>query len=235
MALQRHCATLGWDIRIATRTDGLITRTRNMFGSLMVKSDEYTHLLMVDADIGFDPLVVERLVRSGHDLVGACVPLREVKWKMVEAAIKEVPDLLPEELQATSHKYAVSFIHERPEGEQVTPVFGFLPVRFIGSAMLLATRQVFLQLSQSDLVTHYEIGTEGPDGKGGGWTFFDPLVDPRNKLYLSEDYAFCFRWRALGGTVWADLRSRNTHSGLVTVAGDMELTLRTAAKRSARK
>ena len=156
LALQRHCATLGWDIRIATRADGLITRTRNMFGSLMVKSDEYTHLLMVDADIGFDPLVVERLVRSGHELIGACVPLREVKWKMVEAAIKEVPDLLPEELQATSHKYAVSFMHEAPEGGQVTPVFGFLPVRFVGSAMLLATRQVFLQLSQSDLVEHYK-------------------------------------------------------------------------------
>ncbi len=235
LALQRHCATLGWELRIATRADGLVTRTRNIFGSMMVNSAAYTHLLMVDADIGFDPLVVERLVRSGYDLVGACVPLREVKWERVEAAIKDVPDLQQSELQAISHGYAVSFLHEAHEGGRVSPVFGFLPVRFIGSAMLLASRRVFLELSGSDQVTPYETGAPTPDGENKGWTFFDPLVDPQGKIYLSEDYAFCFRWRALGETVWADLRSRNTHSGIVTVAGDMALTLRTAARLSGRR
>jgi hypothetical protein len=232
LALQRHCASLGWDVRIATRGDGLVTRTRNIFGSLMVSSAAYTHLLMIDADIGFDPLVVERLVRSGYDLVGACVPLREVKWDRVEAALKDVPDLQPNELQATSHGYAVSFLPDAHEGGRVSPVFGFLPVRFIGSAMLLASRRVFLELAESDQVSAYEAGAPAPDGENKGWTFFDPLVDPQGKVYLSEDYAFCFRWRALGGTVWADLCSRNTHSGVVTVVGDMALTLRTAARRS---
>ncbi len=233
LALQRHCAAIGWDVRIATRADGLVTRTRNIFGSLMVNSDAYTHLLMVDADIGFDPLVVERLVRSGHDLVGACVPLREVKWNRVGAALKQVPDLQPNELQATSHGYAVSFLHEAHAGGRVSPVFGFLPVRFIGSAMLLASRRVFLHLSQSDLVTAYSAGAPGPEGDQDGWTFFDPMVDPQGKLYLSEDYAFCHRWRALGGTVWADLRSRTTHSGMLTIQGDMDLTLKTVAKQFA--
>lgn len=235
LALQRHCASIGWDVRIATRADGLVTRTRNVFGSLMVNSDAYTHLLMVDADIGFDPLVVERLVRSGHDLVGACVPLREVKWGSVGASLKDLPDPQPNELQAMSHGYAVSFLHPAHEGGRVSPVFGFLPVRFIGSAMLLASRRVFVQLAQSDLVTAYETGAPGPDGDQNGWTFFDPMVDPQGKLYLSEDYAFCYRWRALGGTVWADLRSQNTHCGLVTVAGDMALSLKTAARYTGSK
>ena len=228
LALQRHCLSLGWDLQIATRADGLVTRTRNVFGSQMVSSDEYTHLLMLDADIGFDPLVVERLVRSGHDLVGACVPLREVKWERVHAAIKDVADLLPEELMAVSHYHAVSFLRD---GERATPIFGFLPARFIGSAMLLASRQVFVQMSRSDLVTHYKRGAPRPDGQHEGWTFFDPLVDPSDMLYLSEDYAFCYRWRTMGGTVWADLRSRVTHSGVVTIKGDIELSLRTAARR----
>ncbi len=230
LALQRHCAGLGWDVRIVTRSDGLVTRTRNLFGSMMVKSEAYTHLLMVDADIGFDPSVVERLVRSGHDLVGACVPLREVRWNQVSAVIEEVPDLQAAELQAISHEYAVAFM---VDGKRPARMFGFAPARCIGSALMLAKRRVFLQLAQSDQVGHYENGAPSPDGFCYGWTFFDPLIDPIGKTYLSEDYAFCQRWRAVGGTVWADLRSRTTHAGMLTIQGDMELTLKTVAKQFA--
>lgn len=229
LALQRHCAELGWNLRVATRSDGLITRTRNIFGSRMVKRDDFTHLLMVDADIGFDPCVVERLVRSGHDFVGACVPLREVHWEPVCDAMKKGASLSPEQMQSLSHGHAVSFPHKEKDGGKSSPIFGFLPARFIGSAMMLVSRRVFLEMSRSDLVVAYETGTPWADAEPGGWTFFDPLVDPERKLYLSEDYAFCHRWRAVGGTVWADLRSRVTHSGLVTVAGDIGLSLQTAA------
>jgi hypothetical protein len=228
LALQKHCASLGWGLRIATRADGLVTRTRNIFGSLMVNRDDFTHLLMVDADIGFDPAVVERLVRAGHDVVGACVPLREVRWESVREAIKYGTDLTAEELQSLAHGHAVSFPH-KGSGEPSRPVFGFLPAHFIGSAMMLASRRVFLEMSRSHLVTTYEHGAPWADVGASGWTFFDPMVEPEKKLYLSEDYAFCHRWRAMGGTVWADLRSRVTHSGVVTVAGDVALTLRTAA------
>ena len=35
----------------------------------------------------------------------------------------------------------------------------------------------------------------------------------QNGVYTSEDYAFCRRWRAIGGQVWADLTVRLTHYG----------------------
>jgi hypothetical protein len=37
------------------------------------------------------------------------------------------------------------------------------------------------------------------------WRFFDCMVDPDSGRYLSEDYAFCRRWRDMGGKVFADL------------------------------
>ncbi len=43
--------------------------------------------------------------------------------------------------------------------------------------------------------------------------------------YLSEDYAFCRRWQALGGKVHVDTRSRLAHQGLQTWQGDLPRAL----------
>lgn len=228
--LRDRCVELGWDLDIRTREDALVTRTRNIFASQVAREDTYTHLLMVDADIGFEPGVVERLVTSEHPVVGACVPLREVRWQTVQRAVRDIPELTPTELESIAHGHAVGF-PRRADGTGVTTlVDDFIPARFLGSAMLLARREVLVDLAASDQVTHYDHGGPYSDWKPDGWTFFDPLVDPEGGLYLSEDYAFCLRWRSIGGTVWADVRSRVTHTGNVAVTGDVALTVRTATR-----
>ena len=42
---------------------------------------------------------------------------------------------------------------------------------------------------------------------------FECLIDRDTGLYLSEDYAFCQRWRDIGGEVWLDAAARLTHTG----------------------
>jgi hypothetical protein len=246
LALQRRCDELGWQLTVQTRVDGLVTRTRNIFGSRMVRDDAFTHLLMVDSDIGFEPGVVERLVDSGHSVVGACVPLREVRWNEVAQAVErrhgprqeadaqggaagEDPGLTAAELESLAHQYAVAF-YRGQERTVRAPVEGFLPARFVGGAMLLAGREVFTELAESDLVDHYRTGAWWSDWPPDGWTFFDPVIDPGTGNYLSEDYAFCHRWLASGGSVWVDLHSRVSHTGAVTVRGDIALSLRTQAR-----
>jgi hypothetical protein len=49
---------------------------------------------------------------------------------------------------------------------------------------------------------------------------FECAIDPQSGVYLSEDYAFCARWRALGGEIWLDLHSRLTHTGTSSYEGD---------------
>jgi hypothetical protein len=49
---------------------------------------------------------------------------------------------------------------------------------------------------------------------------FECAIDPQSGAYLSEDYAFCDRWRALGGEIWLDLHSRLTHAGMSYYEGD---------------
>ena len=52
------------------------------------------------------------------------------------------------------------------------------------------------------------------------YALFECAIDPQSGVYLSEDYAFCARWRALGGEIWLDLHSRLTHAGMSYYEGD---------------
>jgi hypothetical protein len=49
------------------------------------------------------------------------------------------------------------------------------------------------------------------------------MIEPSSGEYLSEDYAFCHRWRSLGGKLWLDTQSRLVHVGPREFLGDASL------------
>ena len=53
------------------------------------------------------------------------------------------------------------------------------------------------------------------------WLFFDCMADPDSRRYLSEDFAFCRRWRDMGGKVYVDLNSKLQHAGQHLYHGDL--------------
>jgi len=55
----------------------------------------------------------------------------------------------------------------------------------------------------------------------GRHELFDTMRDGDD--YLSEDYAFCRRWRALGGKVRIDVRCGLTHQGMKLYTGKLDL------------
>jgi hypothetical protein len=223
LEVQKHIAGLGWGMEFVTMPDGLVTRSRNAFASYVCRNEKYTHLLMIDADVVISGQGIERLILSGHDVVGAVVPLRTVEWSSVGDYLAEKPDASVADLQGTATRYAMWY----EPGQK--PVHGFLPVHAIGSAVMSITREALLKISASPLVQYASVGLPAPDKHHDGWTFFDPFVDPQG-VYLSEDYALCERWRAIGGTVWADLRSTTRHIGPVPIEGDIAASLESAAK-----
>jgi hypothetical protein len=52
------------------------------------------------------------------------------------------------------------------------------------------------------------------------------VVDPDSGRYLSEDYAFCRRWRDIGGKIWVDLHCKLLHLGQHNFRGDLAESLR---------
>ncbi|HLP23348.1 MAG TPA: hypothetical protein VK139_04825 [Microbacteriaceae bacterium] len=223
VVLTMHFQRLGWGFRVVTQPDGLVTRSRNAFASTVVRNEEYTHLLMFDADVTASPEGIERIIRSGKDFVGCVVPFRKTHWDRVEDALSALPDVTIDDVRAVANGYAYW-----PE-KGARPVDGFIEAHAIGSAIMLISREALVAISESELVDFATAGLPASDGEHSGWTFFDPYVD-ENGVYLSEDYALCDRWRKLGGAIWADLETTTRHIGPVVVEGDIAQSITTATR-----
>ncbi|MGB6398087.1 MAG: hypothetical protein WBF73_20725, partial [Bradyrhizobium sp.] len=69
------------DLKVLMRDgDALITRARANLVTMFLDDPAATHLLFVDADIGFTPDQVFRLIESGADVVAGLYPIKRVNW-----------------------------------------------------------------------------------------------------------------------------------------------------------
>ncbi len=76
------------DIRLVVHLLGgeaLITRARQNVVAQFLGNPEATHLLFIDADIGFEPEQVFRLMDFDADVTAAIYPVKRIDWKKVAA------------------------------------------------------------------------------------------------------------------------------------------------------
>jgi len=220
--LQRACIDHGLPLSISLLGgDALIPRARSILVQRFLEVAEASHLLFIDADIGFEPDQVFALLSAHKPVCGALYPLKKLNWEMIgELARDRVPDI-----ESAALNYVVEFLDQRP-----APVEGdMMRVRALGGGFLLIQRAVIASL----IARHPELrfatsdvrASRGEVGDSSGYALFDPIIDPDSGVYLSEDYAFCKRWRDSGGEIWAYTKSRLTHFGAHAFVGDPSLMM----------
>ncbi len=194
--------------------DALVTRSRAVLAARFLDHPQATHLLFVDADISFEPEQVLRLLRFDRDFAAAFYPLKSVDW-----------DSLPRRAVAGEglRSAGLSYVGTLCDEAERQAVDDFATAVYAGTGFQLIKRRVFERL----LAAHPELRFRAVHARAGRLpasdnlcAVFDPLIDPATGAYLSEDYSFCRRWRALGGEIWLDLRSRLIHTGADDFAGD---------------
>jgi hypothetical protein len=77
---------------------------------------------------------------------------------------------------------------------------------------LLLKRTVFEQMIEAYPQTRYTYDfVNRNEDHSNYYALFDPLM--MDGKYFPEDYAFCYRWRVLGGKIWLDTKGRLNHEG----------------------
>ncbi len=183
------CRQLGIDWTVETMTnESLISRARNTLTAKFLNTEGSTHLMFIDADIGWEPWHLLALLNHDKDVVGGLYPMKSlpVKW-------------------------CVNGIPGAPEDDPS----GLIEVTKTGTGFLLMKRHVFEKLNAHPAVKPFtnDIGLD-PALNVHMKTYFDTAV--REGRYYSEDWTFCENWRDLGGQVFVDKRVLLRHVGTYT-------------------
>jgi hypothetical protein len=93
---------------------------------------------------------------------------------------------------------------------------GLAEVAYVGTGFMLVRREAL----QRVVAAHPEL-TADLEEEGRTAMVFEPMIEGETGEYLSEDYAFCRRFRDLGGEVWADVAARFVHVGPHAFAGSL--------------
>ena len=179
---------LGIDWTLETMVnESLISRARNTLTAKFLEMPESSHLMFIDADIGWEPWHLLVLLNRDVDVIGGLYPMKTMPINWV-----------------------VNGFNGAEEGTD-----GLQEVSKAGTGFLLMKKHVFEKMNSHPAVKRYN-NDIGLDPKYDQYlkTYFDTAV--RQNRYYSEDWTMCENWRDLGGKIWVDKRVLLRHTGTYT-------------------
>ena len=191
--------------------ESLIPRARNYLVDMFLQS-EATHCMFIDADIVFQAQDVFNLIAQDKDVIGGCYPKKAINWQNIQSIVRRHRFADPEQLAQLTGDHLYTPLEPPTSLEQ--PV----EVGEIGTGFLMIKREVFERFRMaypklSFVADHRETANRRMHA------FFDCYIE--DGRYLSEDYAFCHRWRDIGGKIYACPWMKLQHVGQYVYRGDI--------------
>jgi hypothetical protein len=190
-----------------------------------------THLLFLDADMGFEPQLIVDMLEFDRQVVGVVYPKRQID---LERLAKHAGEGRPaRDAIAQAHDFIV-----RRNARSHIVSKGFIEADGVGAGILLIRRDcVATLLAKMPALSDPTARKSSPLAKNLDRLIraFEPIFIDSGRL--SEDFAFCHRWRQCGGDIWANIAHPVTHAGLQRFVGRYadvrrgpRLSVKTAAK-----
>jgi len=206
--------------------ESLVQRARNYIVDEFLRSN-FTHLMFIDSDIGFDArdvlglLGLQTQYPEKYDIITAPYPKKTIAWEKVKrAADAGVADNNPFELE----RFVSDFVFNPVQGKTSFELNEPVEVREAGTGFMLIPRTVLEKYRDAYPELAYlpdHARTDNFDGSREIHAYFDCIIDPETKRYLSEDYFFCRKARDAGMTVWMCPWMKINHVGSYVFRGDM--------------
>jgi hypothetical protein len=183
--------------------------------------------MFLDSDIGFDPRDVLALLaiadsEKEKDIVCGPYPKKAISWEKIKRAVdKGFADQDPNQLE----RYVGDYVFNPAPGSG-TEIRLDTPVEVLegGTGFMMITREALEKYSKAYPEFMYKpdhARTKDFNGDREIMAFFDCVIDPESKRYLSEDYMFCQWSRKAGIKVWMCPWMRLTHMGSYMFGGSL--------------
>lgn len=205
--------------------ESLITRARNYCADEFLRSD-CTHLMFLDSDIGFNPhdviaLLALMIQNEQYDVIGGPYPKKCISWEKIKLAVdKGMADEDPKMLE----NYVGDYVFNPVNGATQISLNEPVEVSEIGTGFMMIGRPILERYKKHYPELSYKpdhVRTENFDGSREIHAFFDTVIDPETKRYLSEDYMFCQYVRKMGGKVWFCPWMQMQHVGSYIFGGSL--------------
>ncbi len=178
-----------------------LCHARNKLLGNFVKTDQYTHLLIVDDDMGWVADDVIRMLLLDKDFISGAGPKKQFPK---EFCCSNRDD-------KTDEKIFPNFYHA---GETL-----LCDMNYVGAGFVLMSRNCAVKMTESyqDLAYFDSFDKQMEVG------LYDPITITKNdgKYRYFDDFAFCYRWRMIGGKVVIVPDIRLKHTGNYTFEGQL--------------
>lgn len=201
--LSRVCA--GYNIQVQFSflfNESLITRARNYLVDEFLRST-HTHLMFIDADIDFNPMDIIALLALDKPIIGGPYPKKCIAWENVYDAVKF--GLVPNNDRGKLADFAGDFVFNAVPGTKEIQLDKPVEVLEIGTGFMMVERSVFTKFAEGYPQYWYNPDhnrSASFDGSRKIFQYFQAEIEPTHGRYLSEDYWFCQKSRAIDISVW---------------------------------
>jgi hypothetical protein len=212
--------------------ESLITRARNYLADEFLRSGA-THLMFIDSDIDFKAMDVIAMLAFDKDICGGPYPKKTIAWEKIYDAVKMgMVDENPNRLETFVGDYVFNVVPGTKEISLEKPV----EVLELGTGFMMVKKEVFpkFQAAYPELMFKPDHNrTQHFDGTREICAFFDTVIDPKTKRYLSEDYMFCQWSRAIGIQTWMCPWFELKHLGTYVFGGSLSALANLTNKQAA--
>jgi hypothetical protein len=196
MDLTRVASQNKFQVQLNTMgNESLITRARNTLVSQFLDADKknpnnLTHLMFIDADIGFKGEAVRRVLESDYDIACGIYPRKSIEWDRVPALVKQSEKYIEQRALG----YNLNFANPN----KISVDKGFTEVLDAATGFMCIKKEVFYKMIEAYPNLKYtsdQIVNGERYGSDSCYALFDCIIDEKSNRYLSEDYAFCRLWQ----------------------------------------
>ena len=200
----------GWEFTFRSISYAEISESRNFLLTYWFDKTDASHLLFIDADMGFEPQLIADMVAFDKPVVGVAYPKRSIDLNRV-ATLAAAGGTADEAIVGAQE----FVLRPLPKAQKPKIVDGFMEARGCGAGILL------IQRSCVETMLRLIPGLSDEKAKKSALAkdldrlirAFDIVTD--NGLRLSEDLSFCQRWRnQCQGQIWVSIRHEIRHIGL---------------------